>query len=115
MSDVKCRDAERELLTLAILDGTIDRPTAADLVRCIDKLECRIESLERRIEKMENDQMLTMQTSPKKMPLPVAVSYLEGMAHVARRMVEMHQAKLEETERRIEKVERKLNHKGVEQ
>lgn len=49
MSDVKCRDAERELLTLAILDGTIDRPTAADLVRCIDKLERRIEVLERKL------------------------------------------------------------------
>ena len=53
MSDVKRRDAERKLLTLAILDGTIDRPTAADLVRCIDKLECRIDALERRIEVLE--------------------------------------------------------------
>ena len=53
MSDVKCRDAERELLTLAILDGTIDRPTAADLVRCIDKLECRIDALERRVRELE--------------------------------------------------------------
>ena len=53
MSDVKCRDVERELLTLAILDGTIDRPTAADLVRCIDKLECRIDALEQRIEVLE--------------------------------------------------------------
>lgn len=49
MSDVKCRDMERELLTLGILDGTIDRPTAADLVRCIDKLEQRIEVLERKL------------------------------------------------------------------
>lgn len=59
MSDVKCRDAERELLTLAILDGTIDRPTAADLVRCIDKLECRIDALERRIKQLEDHDLDT--------------------------------------------------------
>lgn len=53
MSEVRRKDAERKLLTLAILDGTIDRPTAADLVRCIDKLECRIDALERRIEAVE--------------------------------------------------------------
>ena len=53
MSEVRRKDAERKLLTLAILDGTIDRPTAADLVRCIDKLECRIDALEQRIDVME--------------------------------------------------------------
>lgn len=53
MSEVRRKDAERKLLTLAILDGTIDRPTAADLVRCIDKLECRIDALEQRVEVLE--------------------------------------------------------------
>ena len=75
------------------------------------QLEERIDALEQRIEKLENDQMLTMQTSPKKMPLPVAISYLEGMAHVAQRRVR----ELDALEQRIEVLERKLNHKGVEQ
>lgn len=46
MSEMKREDAERKLLTLKILDGTIDRPTAADLVACIGALERRIEKLE---------------------------------------------------------------------
>ena len=89
------------------------------------QLEERIEALEQRIAKLENDQMLTMQTSPKKMPLPIAISYLEGMAYVAQRRVR----ELDALEQRIEAVEwltdivkahsklfdailRKLNHKG---
>ena len=75
----------------------------------MDELEQRIDALERRIAKLENDQMLTMQTSPKKMPLPVAISYLEGMAHVAQRRVR----ELDALEQRIDALERKLNHKSM--
>lgn len=53
---------------------------------------------------------MTMQTSPKKMPLPVAISYLEGMAYVSQRRVR----ELDAFEKRIELMERKLNHKGGE-
>ena len=76
------------------------------LLRDIGDLIGKFDALERRIAKLENDQMLTMQTSPKKMPLPVAISYLEGMAHVAQRRVR----ELDALEQRIEVFERRLNH-----
>lgn len=77
------------------------RMTATDELR---SLLDEADALERRIAKLENDQMLTMQTSPEKMPLKVAISYLEGMAHVAQRRVR----ELDALEQRIEKLERKL-------
>ena len=43
------------------------------------------------------------------------IDAFEQRNEVLQRMVEMHQAKLEETGRRIEVMERKLNHKGGEQ
>jgi len=88
----KAKDAPSELSTLSVL--------------C--ELLGEVDVLERRIAKLENDHMLTMQTSPKKMSLPVAISYLEGMAHVAQRRVR----ELDALEQRIEVLERKLNHKG---
>lgn len=56
MSEMKREDAERKLLTLKILDGTIDRPTAADLVACIDALERRIEAIERKLNHKGGDE-----------------------------------------------------------
>lgn len=77
------------------------RMTATDeLCRLLDEAD----ALERRIAKLENDQMLTMQTSPEKMPLQFAIAHLEGMAHVAQRRVR----ELDALEQRIEKLERKL-------
>lgn len=48
-------------------------------------------------------------------PLSIQSIYTEQRIEVLQRIVEMHQAKLEETERRIEKMERKLNIKGGEE
>ena len=48
-------------------------------------------------------------------PLNIQSLYTEQHIEVLHRMVEMHQAKLEEIERRIEKMERKLNSKGGEE
>ena len=75
--------------------------------RMVEMHQAKLEELERRIAKLENDQMLTMQTSPEKMPLQFAIAHLEGMAHVAQRRVR----ELDALEQRIEKLERKL---GVE-
>ena len=47
-------------------------------------------------------------------PREIQSLYTEQHIEVLHRMVEMHQAKLDDLERRIEKMERKLNHKGVE-
>lgn len=77
------------------------RMTATDELR---RLLDEADALERRIAKLENDQMLTMQTSPVKMPLQFAIAHLEGMAHVAQRRVR----ELDALEQRIEKLERKL-------
>ena len=85
-----------------------DAPSELSTLSVLCELLGNADALERRIAKLENDQMLTMQTSPKKMPLQVAISYLEGMAHVAQRRVR----DLDALEQRIEKLERKLNHTG---
>ena len=77
------------------------RMTATDELR---RLLDEVDALERRIAKLENDQMLTMQTSPEKMPLQFAIAHLEGMAHVGQRRVR----ELDALEQRIEKLERKL-------
>lgn len=87
-----------------------DAPSELSTLSVLCELLGKVDALERRIAKLENDQMLTMQTSPKKMPLPVAISYLEGMAYVAQRRVR----ELDALEERIELMERKLNHKGGE-
>lgn len=44
--------------------------------------------------------------------VPIEVDPIHARIEILQRMVEMHQAKLEETERRIAAMERKLQHKG---
>lgn len=85
-----------------------DAPPELTVLSVLCELLGKVDALERRIAKIENDQMLTMQTSPKKMPLQFAIAHLEGMAYVAQRRVR----ELDALEQRIEKLERKLNHKG---
>lgn len=48
-------------------------------------------------------------------PLEIQSLYTEQHIEVLHRIAERHQAMLDDLERRIEVLERKLNHKGVEQ
>lgn len=81
-----------------------DAPSELSTLSVLCELLGNVDALERRIAKLENDQMLTMQTSPEKMPLQFAIAHLEGMAHVAQRRVR----ELDALEQRIEKLERKM-------
>ena len=81
-----------------------DAPSELSTLSVLCELLGKVDALERRIAKLENDQMLTMQTSPEKMPLQFAIAHLEGMAHVAQRRVR----ELDALEQRIEKLERKI-------
>ena len=48
-------------------------------------------------------------------PHAIQSLYTEQHIKVLRRIAETHQTRLDDLEQRIEKIERKLNHKGVEQ
>lgn len=98
MSEIKLTrrypDSRPEDITDAYMRGV-----AAGMEMADSQTARRIDALERRIERL--DGMLDGMGKG-------AASRIE----VLQRMVEMHQAKLEETERRIAAMERKLNHKG---